>query len=41
MADKDPRLVKAQEAAKEALDLHVTYRGKIPSHAEVFYPNFL
>ena len=29
MADKDPRLAKAQEAAQQALELHATYRGKM------------
>ncbi len=29
MADKDPPLVKGQEAAEEALKLLVTYRRKI------------
>ncbi len=40
MAEKDPRLVKAQEAAEEALELHVTYRRKIQVMPKCPVPNY-
>ena len=40
MADKDPRLVKAHEAAKEALELPVTYRGNFQAMPKCPVPTF-